>query len=168
MCPLIGMGASISTVRAVSAKPCTFPKTESKPENLCMTTPSLHLSLDLPDAESVIPSGLVCDRARVILLALGFDYVSEERGQLLFVQQYDSRREETVRNMRVILERGATIDQVREAIHDSGWHAHKEHVTRAREAYLTALKAPPEIRQIGPLPSQYGPNILAATMPAKS
>lgn len=132
-----------------------------------MSDQRLELSLDLPDAESIIPAGLVSAQARFILIALGFDYVSEERGQLLFVQQYDSRREETVRNMRVVLGRGATIDQVREAIHDAGWHAHKEHVTRARDAYLTALKAPPEIRQIGPLPSQYGPNILAATMPAK-
>jgi hypothetical protein len=130
-----------------------------------MTTQSLNLLLDLPDADAVIPTGLVCDRARVILLALGFDFVSEERGQLLFVQQYDSRREETVRNMRVVLERGATIDQVRDAIHAAGWHAHKEHVTRAREAYLTALKAPPELRQIGLLPSQTGEVLLAKSMP---
>lgn len=132
-----------------------------------MSPEPLNLSIDVADPEAIIPAGLVTAGARFILIALGFDYVSEERGQLLFVQQYDSRREETVRNMRVALERGATIDQVREAIHDAGWHAHKEHVTRARDAYLIALKAPPEIRQIGPLPSQQGPNILAATMPAK-
>ncbi len=132
-----------------------------------MTTQSLNLLHDLPDADAVIPAGLVCDRARVILLALGFDFVSEEHGQLLFVQQYDSRREETVLNMRIVLERGATIDQVRDAIHDAGWHAHKEHVSRARNAYLTALKAPPEIRQIGLLPSQTGEVLLAKSMPPK-
>ena len=132
-----------------------------------MSNQRLELSLDLPDAEAIIPAGLVSAKARFILIALGFDFVSEERGQLLFVQQYDSRRAETVRNMRVILERGATIDQVRDAIHDAGWHAHKEHVTRARDAYLTALKAPPEIRQIGLLPSQTGEVLLAKSMPPK-
>lgn len=130
-----------------------------------MTTQSLNLSLDLPDAEAIIPTGLVCDRARFILLALGFDYVSEDRGQLLFVQQYDSRREETVRNMRMTLKRNATIDDVREAIFTAGSNAKGEEVGRAWNALNIAIKGPALLGQLGPLPSQQGPNILAATMP---
>jgi hypothetical protein len=169
MCQLTGMGICIFTVRAASGTQCTFRKTFLKNENaISKPMSSLPVIPFQTPPEAAIPSGLVTPGAEMALYGFGFDFVSENREQLTFVQQYDSRREETVRNMRITLERGASIDDVRDAIYDAGWCAHKEHVTRARDAYLTALKAPPEIRQIGPLPSQYGPNILAATMPAKA
>lgn len=117
-----------------------------------------------------IPVGLVAPGATQALYAMGFDYLGPDptnRSSLLFVQQYDSRREETVRNMRIVLPADATIDDVRDALYDAGWHAHKEHVSHAREAYLTALKSPPIHRQIGLLPSQTGEVLLAKSMPAK-
>lgn len=133
-----------------------------------MSPEPLNLSIDVADPEAIIPAGLVTAGARFILIALGFDYVSEDRGQLLFVQQYDSRREETVRNMRMTLKRDATIDDVREAIYTAGSNAKGEEVSKVWNALKIAIKGPAPLGQLGPLPSQYGPNILASTMPAKS
>ena len=107
----------------------------------------------------------------MVLYAMGFDYLDIDpvtRTWRVIVQQYDSRREESIRHMRILLPPAATLDDLRIAIHDAGWNAHKEHVSHAREAYLTALKAPPIHRQIGLLPSQSGEAMLAKSMPPKA
>lgn len=134
-----------------------------------MSNQPLNLTIDLADADVIIPQGLVTESARFLLLLLGFDFIGSDadtREDLTFVQQYDSRRQETVRNLRIILKKGAHVEDVQWAIHDAGWCAHKQHVNRARDAYLLALNAPPEHKQIGLPPSQQGPNILAQTMPS--